>query len=100
MSHPLQGDGETILVRFEVPKELRQLFEGTPTIFSRARFADGSIEGTRLHALAAVEGEDRHGVLELVLRPHRSPPKETRKGDKIELTAGGMVILTCWVAED
>ena len=49
MRHPLQGGGETILVRFEVPKELRQLFEDTPTIFSRARFADGSIEGSRLH---------------------------------------------------
>lgn len=96
---PLHGDGETILVRLEVPKELRELFADEPTVFSRARFPDGSLESARLHVLAAAKGEERHGILELVGRPRGGYPKETAKGDKIDLTAGGKVILSCWVAE-
>lgn len=42
MGAELQGDGETILVRVEVPLVLRWMLMGTVTVFSRARFADGT----------------------------------------------------------
>jgi hypothetical protein len=91
----LQGDGETILVRVEVPLPFRDLLADTPTVFSRAKFPDGTEAGVRLHMLKAVEGQERHGIIEV--RTGEVPKVEM--GDTIELVAGGVMRLRCVVAE-
>lgn len=96
----LRGDGETIVVRVDVPAHLARSFAGRATAFSVARFADGSKSSVRLHMLDEVAGEPRHGMLELVGAPAGKPPESLAKGDRVELIAGGTVILTCWVAEN
>jgi hypothetical protein len=95
MGTELQGDGETILVRVEVPEHFRDLLADTPTVFSRASFPDGTEAGVRLHMLRPVEGEERHGIIEV--RIGEVPKAEM--GDVIELVAGGVMRLRCVVAE-
>lgn len=94
--HPLQGDGETILVRVEVPPVARWMLMGEATVFSRARFADGTEAGVRLHMLLEVEGQERHGIVEVRTG---EVPKGLTMGDGFDLVAGGMVQLHCVVAE-
>lgn len=96
MGAELQGDGETIRVRVEVPKRYEALLADTATVFSRARFIDGSEAGVRVHLLRAVEGQDRLGVLEVRTG---EPPASLWMGDLIVLTAGGEMVIQCWVAE-
>lgn len=93
---PLQGDGETILVRVVAPPPFQSMLMGTPTVFSRAKFPDGSEAGVRLHVLRAVMGQERLGVLEIRTG---FVPKGLGMGDAIELVAGGVMRLHCVVAE-
>ncbi len=96
MTHPLQGDGETILVTVEVPKPFRYLLADTPTVFCRAKLPDGRSVGARLHMMAELPGEPRHGIIEI---RDEGPPVETKKGDLIELGVVGHMVLRCTVAE-
>lgn len=93
---PLQGDGETILVEVELEGSWRLLLRGRDTVFSRARFPDGSKAGVRLHMLDPVEGRPRNGIIEVRTG---EVPKGLTLGDVIELTAGGVLQLRCVVAE-
>lgn len=98
--HPLKGDGETILVRVGVPEHFRDLLADTPTIFSRAKFPDGTEVGVRLHMLRAVKGQERRGIIEVrIIEVRNGEVPKVEMGDVIDLVAGGVMRLRCVVAE-
>lgn len=96
----LLGEDETVLVTVDIPEAYRRLINETgQTLFSRARFADDTEAGVRLHMVARVEGSEGlwSGIVELRIGKF---PERLATGDVFELVAGGRCVVRCTVAED